>query len=299
MTKNELTKAGSTALGTDVMDLLAENAGLGTETLSADDKVLAQLKIAQAMAPQLKKSDAKYVPGLAVGDLFNSATGEIYGPTVKLSVLGIYKALTIWPSLDDASMTPPEETVMQCVNPTRYSQIMAQAQRVDNLLVLDGTKRVNESFRIAAVVIKEDGTSDPVMIECAKTRYKNAKQLNTLLGSIRVTVGGKTIIPPSCAVMINAEPIEVNKDGKSWYEYKFTRVATHDALENGIFKGDILGFVLGEAKLLKENLLTGAVRMEAETDVVSADTISATATDVVSTDTISATATDADSVFDA
>lgn len=287
MTKNELTNTTSNALSTDVMDLLSENAGLGTETLDSNDKVLAQLKIAQAMAPQLKKSDAKYIPGLSVGDLFNSATGEVYGPSAKISVLGVYKALTIWSSLEDSGTTPPEETIMQCVNPNRYAQVLAKAQRVENMLVLDGCKKVNESYRIAAVVVKDDGTSDPVMIECAKTRFKNAKQLNTLLGSIRVTISGKTIVPPACAVMIDVAPIEVSKDSKSWYEYKFTRTLEHDALQDGIFKSEILGFVLNEAKLLKENLISGEVKMEAETE---GTTIEAMPAD---------TCADASAVFDA
>lgn len=267
MTKNEVATTKGNALSTDVMDLLAQNAGLGTDTLTESDKVMAQLKIAQAMSPQLEKDDAKYIPGLSVGDMFNAATGEVYGPVANISVLGIYKTLTVWEGLDAASSTPPIETVAEYVNPRRYAEIMAATVLQDNVRIYQGNKRVNEAYRIAAMVVRPDGSTDPVMIECAKTKFKNAKQLNTLLTSIRHTINGRTIVPPSCSVMIAVEVIKVQNTSNKWYEFKFSRVTENDLLVGGIFNADLLAPLLNEASLLKTSLKDGSVKFDSAVEV--------------------------------
>lgn len=48
----------------------------GTEVITRDDMQLPRLALAQAMSPQLKDSDPKYIKGLAIGHLFNSLTGQ-------------------------------------------------------------------------------------------------------------------------------------------------------------------------------------------------------------------------------
>lgn len=48
----------------------------GTEVIKREDMQLPRLALAQAMSPQLKDTDPKYIEGLAVGHLFNSLTGE-------------------------------------------------------------------------------------------------------------------------------------------------------------------------------------------------------------------------------
>lgn len=276
MTKNEVATKQTTGLSTDVMSLLEENAGLGLDTLDDGDKIIAQLKIAQMMSPQLKKSDAKYIAGLSGGDMFNAATSEVYGPIANIAVLGVYKALTVWGTLEDTSSEPPLEVVLECVNPRRYAEIKSNLVKVDNMMVLDKTKKVNESFRIAAMVIRPDNTFDPVMIECAKTRFKNARQLNTLLDSARVTIGNKVIKPPACAVMITMEVVEASKDGNSWFEFRFSRNNDHELLNGGIFGSETLGLFLSEAKLLKESLIAGDVKLSSDEEVAPKTTTEST-----------------------
>jgi hypothetical protein len=51
----------------------------GTEVITRDDMQLPRLALCQAMSPQLKEDDPKYVDGLKIGHLFNSLTGQSFG----------------------------------------------------------------------------------------------------------------------------------------------------------------------------------------------------------------------------
>jgi hypothetical protein len=51
----------------------------GTEVITKDDMQLPRLALAQAMSPQLKDTDPKFIADLRVGHLFNSLTGQNFG----------------------------------------------------------------------------------------------------------------------------------------------------------------------------------------------------------------------------
>ena len=57
-------------------DLLSE--GTGLEEASSNDFAIPFLRVIQAMSPQLKKSDGKYIDGAGQGMLFNTVTNEVY-----------------------------------------------------------------------------------------------------------------------------------------------------------------------------------------------------------------------------
>lgn len=270
MTKSELAKTNSTAVvAADVLDMLEENEALGMDTLSASDKIIPQLKVAEASSDQLKPSNAKYIEDLKAGLLFNTATGEVYGKSALLSILGVFKTLTVWPSLDDITRVPPEEVVYEAVNPSRFTAIDTACERTaDNKMVLNGTKKVNLSYQVLAVVVNEDGSFAPVVIDCGKTKFKNARQLNTLLDSIRFTAkDGSRKRAATCASLIKIEVIEARNDKNEWHEYKFSRVTDNDnLLSGGMFKAELLFQFINEAKQIREQLLKGTVKLDNSQD---------------------------------
>lgn len=262
MTKNEVAKKAETSImSPDIMEMMEESSGLGTETLNSGDKLRVELKIAQQTSPQLKSKSPKYIAGLKQGDLFNSASGKVYGTSANIAVLGVYKALVVWGTLDDISSEPPEEEVFEATDPKRYAQILNECTVDDkNRRIWKGTKKVNSTYRVAAVVFNEDGTYEPVVIDCIKTKYKNGKQLNALLDSIRFTDReGRLRKAPACATLIRVDVAEASNDMNDWYELKFSRALAHDLVDGntGLFKADVLSALLAEAKLLRDNLLSG------------------------------------------
>lgn len=58
---------------------LEKYAGMGTESLGKEDVRPPRLCLAQAMSPQVKRGEMKYIEGLREGNLFNDLSGEVYG----------------------------------------------------------------------------------------------------------------------------------------------------------------------------------------------------------------------------
>lgn len=277
MTKNEVTKqTGTSVISPDVLEMMEESVGLGTETLDSGDKLRVELKIAQQTSPQLKTKSPKYIAGLKQGDLFNSASGKIYGASAHIAVLGVYKALVIWGTLEDISSEPPEEEVFEAANPKRYAQILSECTVDDkNRRIWKGTKKVNSTYRVAAVVFNDDGTYEPVVIDCIKTKYKNGKQLNALLDSIRFTDReGRLRKAPACAALIRVDVAEASNDMNDWFELKFSKATTHDLVDGttGLFKTDVLAGLLAEARVLRDNLVSGKDTLSVDTSDIAEET---------------------------
>jgi hypothetical protein len=51
----------------------------GTEHLTQEDIQMPRLAIAQGLSPELQENNAKYIPELKLGQMFNNLTGDIYG----------------------------------------------------------------------------------------------------------------------------------------------------------------------------------------------------------------------------
>lgn len=63
----------------DVMPAhLMGGTGLGNENVSSSDMAIPVLALAQAMSPEMKKSDSKHIKGLEMGHVFNKLTGEFW-----------------------------------------------------------------------------------------------------------------------------------------------------------------------------------------------------------------------------
>lgn len=84
--ETEIAKKEETGLQS-IPESWKQHAGMGTEKLGIKDVRPPRLSLAQAMSPQVKRSEPKYIEGLSEGDIFNDLTGEIYQPPVKFCVV--------------------------------------------------------------------------------------------------------------------------------------------------------------------------------------------------------------------
>jgi hypothetical protein len=60
-------------------DFLQAGDTRGTDHIGRDDLAMPRLALAQQMSPEVQKGDPKHIPGLEVGNLFNTLTKQIYG----------------------------------------------------------------------------------------------------------------------------------------------------------------------------------------------------------------------------
>jgi len=82
---------------TETTDVAMFDTGMGTGFEKTDAQTFKTpfIKILQAMSPELKKSDAKYIPGAEQGMFCNSATQELY-ETIDVVVLKVEHSLVVW-----------------------------------------------------------------------------------------------------------------------------------------------------------------------------------------------------------
>ena len=72
------------AMGYTEQELIDAHGVIGLEAARPEDFQIPRLQLAQAMSPQLVRSKAEYIPGLMVGQYYNTVTQEIYGDTIKV-----------------------------------------------------------------------------------------------------------------------------------------------------------------------------------------------------------------------
>lgn len=98
--KNKLATTPGTALA--VPDYLKDEIGArqGSEEVGQNDLLMPRLGQAQALSPHLKKTNEAFVPGLEVGDFFNTATGEIYGKEVLVVPVKYFKQFIEFTPID-------------------------------------------------------------------------------------------------------------------------------------------------------------------------------------------------------
>ena len=80
---NAVAEAKGVSVSTDLVDDIFDMAGAGAE-FSSDEMQMPFIRIAQAMSPEIKKSDAKFIEGCGQGDIFNNLTQEYWGDGVEL-----------------------------------------------------------------------------------------------------------------------------------------------------------------------------------------------------------------------
>jgi len=68
-------------------DYLTKGDHRGLENTAQSDINIPRLALAQALSPQVTEGDPARLPGLTVGDMFNSVTGQVYGREVIVQVL--------------------------------------------------------------------------------------------------------------------------------------------------------------------------------------------------------------------
>jgi hypothetical protein len=97
--EDKLVKAPTTAIE-QVPDYVTQGA-VGTEEVEREDLTLPRIGIAQSLSPQRKKTDARYIPGLDEGQLFNTVTRQIYGEKVQLIPLFFFKQQMKFKDIDE------------------------------------------------------------------------------------------------------------------------------------------------------------------------------------------------------
>ncbi len=235
----DLQRTGTTALVRP--SFIKEGDTRGTENITRNDIKPPALKLAQAMSPEVKRSEPEFVKDLREGELFNSITKEIYGEgpvhLVFINFLGTRKVV-----LD--------------------GNVPEGDPRTDFTFTVVGDKQVRvkpkaTKFKDFLVQLYIDGRDGQLMtLSLKSTQLKKAVNLTTIFSGSKL---------PTFAHLIEAQAVPEHKGANAWYGWKLTPVGyVSEAQFEDASKiyDDFLGKVIEVAEVEPDDALSTAGRQE-------------------------------------
>lgn len=187
MPKNAVATVARTDLANaDALDVFASFAGQGFENVTSKDMLIPRLTILQALSPNLKKANAKYVPGSSEGDILDTGTGELMPNPLEFLPAYFNKAYLEW---------APRESGGGLKGVHDNDSILREC-RIDERRnhVLPNGNTVVETGQMFGLNLSAMGR--PSFIAFTSTQLRKLRQWLTLANGERIDVGGRQIQPP-------------------------------------------------------------------------------------------------------
>lgn len=174
--------------------------GLG-EKLDTDDLLVPRIDVAQALSPQIDESDPAFIPGLKQGQLFNTASGQVYGASIDFVSVAYKKEFLIFKDRKKGGgffgSHPTEAEAARAIADLNEDGLEAFKSLSNLVMLLDG---------------KGDYTGEMVYLSCTRTKVKVAKKMNTHLQMVNA---------PRYASKFQLSTVkEQNNKGQSYYNFQ-------------------------------------------------------------------------------
>jgi len=141
----------------------------GSEDVGIDDITLPRIEVLQALSPQIKRNDPKYIQGAEQGMIFNTVSGELYGTEITFVPIVFRKEWIIWQNRDAGggfvSTHPTEQEAA-----TAYDNLENPDDHDVNL------HAVNFVY-----VVREDGSLEEAVFSWSRSKLKVSRKLNSLV----------------------------------------------------------------------------------------------------------------------
>jgi hypothetical protein len=148
-----------------------EVGGSGLQNVNETDQLVPRLQIAAGTSKQIMKGDEKHIPGLQVGEIFNTVTKEVYGDSVAVIPVWFSKNRILFDKDWKIECSSPDGVKGGKINPTcdgcEYSQWGSGANDVGFACT--------EFRNFAVLVVSEDGSSSLASVSFKGTSSGTAK----------------------------------------------------------------------------------------------------------------------------
>ncbi len=162
---------------TEVPDYMKQGEGRGHENVGIEDLTIPRMDVIQALSPQRKSNNPKYIEGAEEGMIFNTISGKLYGDKVFFVPVFFKKEFVIWKKQDAGG------GFYGAFN-TR-----AEAERAANEQGLnfsdEGEYEILDTGQHFGLILDPATTADSpvveeIVISMSKSKMKVSRQLNTL-----------------------------------------------------------------------------------------------------------------------
>ena len=247
---NAVTTAKETAVSTDVMDDIFEFAGEGT-SFDSSEMQIPFIRLLQPLSPLLNKKKAEFIEGASSGDAFNNVTGQYWDGEKGINVIVCFqttKYLEFVPR-DSGGGFKGE------INPA--SHLLQQTSRQGSKEILPNGNELVKSDQHFCLVVEEDGSYQPAVIDMKSTQLKVSRRWKTQIAmqKIKNPATGQMVTPPVFATMWNLRSVEESNDQGSWSNWQVEKV--------GLLEDRNL-FI--EAKTFRDSIAAGEVKAAPEMD---------------------------------
>lgn len=154
----------------------------GFEAININTIAIPFIKLTQDLSPQLKKNKPEYIEGLAVGDFFNSVTGENYGKTFDFTVIKFEHIFTEW---------KPNRGGFVGYHDVDEAYKIAVSTKFNEMKTSEGNDLIETYMYYILISGKEkDGV---LILSASSTAIKNAKKLNSMMNMQYFANGDKAL----------------------------------------------------------------------------------------------------------
>ena len=233
-------------ISTELADDLFSMAGAGAE-FSSDEMQMPFIRIAQAMSPEIKKSDAKFIEGCGQGDIFNNLTQEYWDKGVEIIPCYVQTKYTEWVPIDDGGGFVGE------IDPK--DPVLTQTTREGATETLPNGNEVVKSDNYVVLAKSSDGSWTPAVLDMKSTALKVSRRWKTQINLQTITHPKTNKIAP-CPIFGNIWMLktveETNKQNQTYFNYSVTKV--------GLIQD---GNLFNQAKTLHVSSAKGEVKTDA------------------------------------
>lgn len=246
---NAVTKAKETALSTDVLDDIFDNAGDGASFESSEMQI-PFVRVAQSLSPQLNKKKPEYIEGLSNGDAYNNLTNQMWAGEKGLVVIPCFQTTKY------LEFVPRESGGGFRGEISASDPVLQRTSRNGSKEILPSGNELVKADQHFCLIVDEEGMTQPVVIDMKSTQLKVSRRwkTNIAMQKVKNPKTGEIIVPPVYATMWKLTTSEETNDKGDFYNWAVERV--------GLVENRNL---LIEAKSFRDSIMKGEVKAQAET----------------------------------
>tara|TARA_R100000005_G_scaffold95645_1_gene78024 strand:+ start:1159 stop:1953 length:795 start_codon:yes stop_codon:yes gene_type:complete len=234
----------------EVFSLAEAKQGDGLSNVSTKDVMIPRIKLLQKMSPEC---DNASLPDAKAGQIFNSASQQVYdGPSgIRVVPCEFIRTYVEWAPEGTGNKAPVN--VHQAT-----SNIMATTKKspTDNRYYLDNGNYVEETANhIVLILDDKNNVESRGILTMKSSQLKKSRQWNYMMMTATMENAGKTITPPSYAIVYRLSTIVEESNGKKYFGWAVSKegfvpnkevFTTGEAFALAFRQGDVLAAPEGD-----------------------------------------------------
>jgi hypothetical protein len=237
-----------TAVSSEVMDDIFEFAGEGA-AFDSSEMQIPFVRLLQPLSPQLNKKKAEYIEGASAGDAFNNVTNQYWDGETGVTVIPCFQTTKY------LEFVPREQGggFRGEISPT--DPVLQRTSRSGSKEILPHGNELVKSDQHFCLIVEEDGSFQPVVIDMKSTQLKVSRRWKTMIAlqKVKHPKDGRLITPPVFATMWRLTSVEESNDQGSWSNWAVEKVGTVENRDMFL-----------EAKAFRDSVMAGEVKAAPE-----------------------------------